>query len=310
MQIAKQLDYKGTVLVQGPPGTGKTHTIANLIGHLLSQGKRVLVTAQSPKALRVLRSEIVDEIQSLCVSVLQKEKQNLEELKRSVETIDRKLSQPKDKLEKEVKQTIDERTKIIKELKNLRQKLFEARNDEIREIVFDGKGIRPIDASKKVKENEINDSWIPSPVTLGTTIPLSHSEITTLYGTNSISVDDERELNSIRPELTKLPSPTEFSKTIQEFLSFQKKDCVFGEEYWKNESPNDETRFQNLMSNAVKAINFFNDSQSWQMEAVQAGRDGDISRKTWENLSNFIESTWSEIQELNSLIMEHGTNYR
>lgn len=306
LQIAKQLDYKGTVLVQGPPGTGKTHTIANLIGHLLSQGKRVLVTAQSPKALRVLRSEIVDEIQSLCVSVLQKEKQNLEELKRSVETIDRKLSQPKDKLEKEVKQTIDERTKIIKELKNLRQKLFEARNDEIREIVFDGKGIRPIDASKKVKENEINDSWIPSPVTLGTTIPLSHSEITTLYGTNSISVDDERELNSIRPELTKLPSPTEFSKTIQEFLSFQKKDCVFGEEYWKNESPNDETRFQNLMSNAVKAINFFNDSQSWQMEAVQAGRDGDISRKTWENLSNFIESTWSEIQELNSLIMEHG----
>ena len=85
---------------------------------------------------------------------------------------------------------------------------------------------------------------------------MSHSEITTLYGTNSISVDDERELNSIRPELTKLPSPTEFSKTIQEFLSFQKKDCVFGEEYWKNESPNDETRFQNLMSNAVKAINF------------------------------------------------------
>src|SRR3989338_7584527 len=73
LQIAKQLEHRGTVLVQGPPGTGKTHTIANLIGHLLTQGKRVLVTAQSPKALRVLRREIVPEVQSLCVSVLQKE---------------------------------------------------------------------------------------------------------------------------------------------------------------------------------------------------------------------------------------------
>lgn len=306
LQIAKQLDYKGTVLVQGPPGTGKTHTIANIIGHLLSQGKRVLVTAQSPKALRVLRQEIVNEIQSLCVSVLQKEKQNLEELQKSVRTISVKLSQDKNKLEKEVKQIIDERTKIIKELKNLRQKLFEARNDEIREVVFDGKGIRPIDAAKMVKENEINDSWIPSPVTLGATLPLTHSEITTLYGTNSISLDDERELNSVRPELTKLPSPIEFSKTIQELLFFQNKDHVFGEEFWKNESPSDEKRFQNLMLSAIKAINFFNDSQSWQMEAVQAGRDGGTSRKTWENFSNFIESTWSEIQELNSLIMEYG----
>ena len=51
----KQLARRDCVLVQGPPGTGKTHTIANLLGHLLAQGKRVLVTAHTPKALRVLR---------------------------------------------------------------------------------------------------------------------------------------------------------------------------------------------------------------------------------------------------------------
>jgi len=306
LQIAKQLDHKGTVLVQGPPGTGKTHTIANIIGHLLSQGKRVLVTAQSPKALRVLRQEIVEDIQSLCVSVLQKEKQNLEELQKSVRTISVKLSQDQNKLEKEVKQIITERTKIIEDLKNLRHKLFEARNDEIREIIFDGKGFRPVDASKKVKENEKNDSWIPSPITLGITFPLSHSEITTLYGTNNISIDDERGLNSIRPELDKLPSPTEFSKTVQDYLSLKNKDSVFGEEYWKKESPNDNKRFLDLLSSARKAINFFNDSKSWQMEVVQAGRDGHNSRKTWEGFSDFIESTWDKIQELNSLIMEYG----
>jgi len=47
--------------VQGPPGTGKTHTIGNLVGHLLAQGKSVLVTSHTTKALRMVlinRSEL------------------------------------------------------------------------------------------------------------------------------------------------------------------------------------------------------------------------------------------------------------
>jgi hypothetical protein len=35
LEIAHRLERESCVLVQGPPGTGKTHTIANLIGHLL-----------------------------------------------------------------------------------------------------------------------------------------------------------------------------------------------------------------------------------------------------------------------------------
>lgn len=43
MQIIRRLEHRGSVIVQGPPGTGKTHTIGNLIGHLLAQGKSILV---------------------------------------------------------------------------------------------------------------------------------------------------------------------------------------------------------------------------------------------------------------------------
>jgi hypothetical protein len=50
MQIIRRLERSGSVIVQGPPGTGKTHTIGNLIGHLLAQGKSILVTAQTAKA--------------------------------------------------------------------------------------------------------------------------------------------------------------------------------------------------------------------------------------------------------------------
>src|SRR5262249_3198397 len=46
------------VLVQGPPGTGKSHTIANLVCHLLANGKRILITAETGRALKVLKAKL------------------------------------------------------------------------------------------------------------------------------------------------------------------------------------------------------------------------------------------------------------
>ena len=70
-EIAARLTQAKAVLVQGPPGTGKTHTIANLLGYLLAQGKTVLVTAHTTKALRVLRRQVDEALQPLCLSVLE-----------------------------------------------------------------------------------------------------------------------------------------------------------------------------------------------------------------------------------------------
>ncbi|MCB1048683.1 MAG: AAA family ATPase, partial [Calditrichaeota bacterium] len=53
-QIVRALESDRHVLVQGPPGTGKSHTIANLMCHLLATGKRVLITAETARALKVL----------------------------------------------------------------------------------------------------------------------------------------------------------------------------------------------------------------------------------------------------------------
>ena len=58
-QIVERLTQSGNIVVQGPPGTGKTHTIANLIGHLLAHNMSVLVTSHTAKALRVVRSHLV-----------------------------------------------------------------------------------------------------------------------------------------------------------------------------------------------------------------------------------------------------------
>src|SRR5574340_894504 len=58
-----------------------TETIAKIdSGDLLSQGQRVLVTAHTSKALRVLRDKVVDSLQTLCVSVLDSETESKKQL--------------------------------------------------------------------------------------------------------------------------------------------------------------------------------------------------------------------------------------
>jgi very-short-patch-repair endonuclease/Cdc6-like AAA superfamily ATPase len=69
-EIAQRLRTRQGILVQGPPGTGKSHTIANLVCHLLASGKRILVTSHTPRALTVLRDKFPEDMKALCVSVV------------------------------------------------------------------------------------------------------------------------------------------------------------------------------------------------------------------------------------------------
>lgn len=308
LEIAKQLARRDCVLVQGPPGTGKTHTIANLLGHLLSQGKRVLVTAHTPKALRVLRQKVVEPLRPLCVSVLHNDKQSQEELQLSIRGINVRLSEDDRLLERDAQRLRDERKRILHALRNAREKLLDARQDEIRDVVCGGKSIRPIVAAKRVKEGVGTDDWIPSPVTLGTPLPLSHAEIVALYQTNArLSLDDERELAGYRPDLTCLPTPNQFRNAVEELIALGELNLRLREELWDAErEPDDLTEFDRMLEMAGKTIEFLRDSASWQLEAIQAGRDGDQARQVWESLAELIETTWREVQECNALVMQHG----
>ncbi len=79
-RIVEKTRVSTGVLVQGPPGTGKSHTIANLICHLLATGQRTLITAKTPRALRVLtgvpgdkekdKGLLPKELKPLCISLL------------------------------------------------------------------------------------------------------------------------------------------------------------------------------------------------------------------------------------------------
>ncbi|WP_455502095.1 AAA domain-containing protein [Gemmiger sp.] len=114
LEIAKRIERFNAVLVQGPPGTGKTHTIANLMGHFLAQGKSVLVTSHTTKALNVLKDKVAPGLQNLCVAVLEDSNEDME---RSVDGITSYMARTNsfeiqhemERLEKERQQVIPKR---------------------------------------------------------------------------------------------------------------------------------------------------------------------------------------------------------
>jgi AAA domain len=84
LDVVRRLRERPGVVVQGPPGTGKSHTIANLVTHLLASGQRVLVTSQTARALEVLRERIPPEVRELAVVVLGNDARGRDELHASV----------------------------------------------------------------------------------------------------------------------------------------------------------------------------------------------------------------------------------
>ncbi|WP_343709409.1 AAA domain-containing protein [Mycobacterium sp.] len=92
-RIIERVDRTAQTVVQGPPGTGKTHTAAVLVSHLLAQGKRVLITAYTDRALHEVRDKLPREIQPLAVSVIGRSRADMADLRTAVEQISRRADE-------------------------------------------------------------------------------------------------------------------------------------------------------------------------------------------------------------------------
>lgn len=202
LEIARRIERYNAVLVQGPPGTGKTHTIANLMGHFLAQGKSILVTSHTQKALSVLKEKVAPGLQSLCVSMLDDSNVDME---KSIDGITSYMSQYTSfAVKKEMESLGQERKQIIRDLSDTRKKLFSIINQECNCIVYNGEDISPSAAAKFVQENSETLSYIPGTVHLYEPLPLSFAELSELYRSNGvITAEDESEFDH------ELPSPEE-----------------------------------------------------------------------------------------------------
>lgn len=287
LRIARTLDRHGSVLVQGPPGTGKSHTIANLIGHLLANNQSVLVTSHTTKALRVLRNHLVENLRPLCVSVLESDLDSRQQLEQSVQAISRRLSESDaDSLEKEAVQYGNARTALIEQLHTLQEHLKSARADEYRDVIYGGKGVSPSDAARIVAAGRGSHDWIPGPVALGDPCPLSIMEVQELYDTNrSTHIEDEQFADHPLPDPSDLPTPQVVASTFRQ--SGQSSESgQLDLRFWPNArfTTAHISQLESLVTDFRSVVTEFSCLDGWKLAAVDAGRNQLPDGGPWSHL--------------------------
>ena len=306
LQVVDLVRNRRGVLVQGPPGTGKSHTIANLICCLLAQGKRVLVTSQTPRALKVLKGKIPTEIAALCVTLLGNDQTARDELKSSVEGINQKYSEWNLSNSQKAIASLERRLcDTDKNIANTNRLLRELREIETyQHQVANGayKGTAQQIACR-VKDEEKRFSWLEDSIGEGQSCPLSFAEFGELVQLFR-EIPDNRcaELKQLIISQQDIPDIAEFIKmTDDEKAAKQNLDTL--------ESRRQSLRFRTLeklsedqieeLSSSVQAltvaVSSIKERFTWVSQAVSDMlSDNDTP---WENLHVFIVDHLGHLRE-------------
>lgn len=221
--IAERLSRHSGVTVQGPPGTGKSHTIANLVAHLLAHGKRILVTSQTGRPLRVLRDMIPEDIRALCVSVLSADAATQQELQSSVSEIAERLggySIPSGA--RRVTQLREELEQCRSRIAQTRGELREVNSAESDLLTFRGREVLPWELARWVREHEDDRDWIPDDLNWDAAFPVPHSELRRLNElVEQLDAEDVLEAKRVIPVVDELPPGSELERRHTEMSSIQ-----------------------------------------------------------------------------------------
>jgi len=223
LRIIKYLERYGAVLVQGPPGTGKTHTIANLIGHLLSQGNSVLITSHTEKALTVLKEKVYRDpqdpelnLQNLCISILSSTSQKKEMDEAINEIASKSSSMDLHSSQRKIKHLEEERKDLVNQAKRLIEEHVRARSMEYKDLIFDNHTIAPIEAAKFLNSGDDVFDYIGGKSNddeVG--LPLTHEELVYLYSSNDkLSGEEENLLRKAYPSSDQIMSSADFAAQV------------------------------------------------------------------------------------------------
>ena len=308
-EIAMRLETAKSVVVQGPPGTGKTHTIANLLGHLLSAGRSVLVTAHTAKALRVLREKLTEDLQPLCLSVLDGDSHSQGQLSHAAQEIAHRLStSDPDRLRRDARALRARRKELLGRAEALTRQLRDARFAEIDEIVFSGESLKPVHAAKRVKEWGETAAWIPGPLEPGVLCPLSDQEVRNLYASQGVlTAHDETQLAVSQPELDGLVTPADFRLLAAKRTDERARAQAHRPELWVDAVTGlTAAELQGLQQRLVAAAEILGDDARWLREALYAGWIGGDVGATWRDLLHAMESLAVRAGAADRLAVVHG----
>ena len=291
VEIIKNIYSHKAVVVQGPPGTGKTHTIANLLGHFLAEGKNVLITSQTKKALEVLKEKIPNEIQDLCISMLDDDSNDLGN---SVESISEKLGYLNlEQLKNEYEEIERNRNELKEDIKNIKRKIFNIKYQESKPIIYNNESISLKEAGEFLRKNERELDKIPGIVSSGVLCPINNEELDFLKSgyKKSVNKEEEKEIELGLNKISDFWSLEEFEEMLE-----AKKEIMFKIELLlKNRKYhiNDEilyiddniiidlekfknyTDIDNIIPEELKII------EDWKKDVCIAGTENSGDRKIW-----------------------------
>ena len=219
LTIIRRLCGRSGVLVQGPPGTGKSHTIVNLVSHLLACGQRVLVTSQTPRALKVLRDKIAQELPEilpLTVSLLGEDAASRQNLEYSVQGILRHVNTTdRNDTQRQIDAIAKERKSLQSRLAALRRRQREAREAETTAYSVPG---TPYQGTAQAIAQAISHdshclSWLTDRIGEGTEPPLTDKDLGELYSLWERCRNHS--LGDALPTLDRLPTPDDFEKAVE-----------------------------------------------------------------------------------------------
>ncbi|WP_035671706.1 AAA domain-containing protein [Flavobacterium sp. 83] len=148
-------------VVTGPPGTGKSHTIVNILCSLLAQGKRVLVTAQTDKALESLLDKIPETFDDLIFTKIELEtNKNRFSLENSISKISSILT---DNFYLNIESKIKDLNNLKSDYVNLKSKIINALEKEYNEITINEtfSNLRAYQIVDKIEKKDSKEwNWI------------------------------------------------------------------------------------------------------------------------------------------------------
>ena len=313
LDIAKTIARNDAVVVQGPPGTGKTHTIANLLGHFLSQGKRVLVTSHTNKALKVLKDKVVPALQPLCVSVTDDSRKDIES---SIEAI-ASFSESPAKLERNIRECTSKRNDIIKQLNGTRKKLFQIRNQQCNTIMLNGEAISPIDAAKFLADNrEKLADIIPGLVYECDALPVSNDELVKLYASNqSVSAEEEQQLACDLPKTEAIWPTADFAQMVEQYNDNKSIiDDLANTNHWQFIAGDASTNIldvegvqiqfdasvQDQLQKAKLAVENIKNYAEWELCIIADGTNS-LRKANWQRLVEAIDAAYTQYSKYKRL---------
>ena len=319
VDIAKQIEINDAVVVQGPPGTGKTHTIANLLGHFLAQGKNVLITSHTKKALRVLKEKIPKNIQGLCISILDDDNSDM---RKSVESISEKMGHfTSDNLKKEVEELENIRINEYNDLKDINKKMYIIKHKESQSIIFNGESFSIQDIGTFLRNNPKILEKIPGKISDLVTCPITNEEFKFLSSEYKeiIDKDEEKEITLGLNELADYLDEEAFKNLIdsKKLADYEFKEIVKGTDYvFKNkyllindkELVDLEKFKENYTGNFIPK-ELKKNIEKWKIEAAIAGLTNGGNRINWENFIEEIKRTYKYSSDMTPKLFKKKINF-